>query len=190
MLTTREKIESYLLVSIDDDYVEQVEEFIAAVTAYIERFTGRTFAYDSGAEATAKLYDGNNTDELSIDDAVEVTQVKIGDDILSTTDFVLYPSNRLPKTRIVLPYRYFTAGNQNVTVTAKWGYGEEVPEDLSFAATVMVGAIINAQQSTSNGGDVQSETIGRYSVTYTSGSTQEHDFSKAKDILKMYRRMT
>lgn len=184
MLTTIEKVESYLGTTFDAGTKARVQEFVGAVTAYIERYTGRTFTADE--EAAARVYDGDDGVDLYIDDAVEVTEVKIGDDVLDSTDYVLYPSNRLPKTRIILPYGIFTSGNQNITVTAKWGYGEAVPDDLSFAATVMVAGIYNSQNSDEK--DVQSETIGRYSVTYKTGSSQEHDFSNAMKILKTYKR--
>jgi hypothetical protein len=186
-MTTIEKIESYLLITIDENFKPKVQQFIDVVTAYIENYTGRSFTpITEETEATERVYSGDNSDELYIDDAVEVIEVKIGDEVLETIDFYLYPSNRLPKTRITLPYRIFTTGNQNVTVTAKWGFGEEIPADLSFAATVLVAGIINSQNTDEK--DVQSETIGRYSVTYRSGSTQQHDFSNAKEILKMYKR--
>jgi 5-enolpyruvylshikimate-3-phosphate synthase len=73
-------------------------------------------------------------------------------------------------------------------VTAKWGFGS-VPADLSFAATVMVAGIINNQNSQdTDNKEVQSETIGRYSVTYKSGSTQATDYVNAMNILKSYKR--
>lgn len=184
-MTTIEKIENYLVITIDESFQPTVEEYIDAVTAYIERFTGRTFSADE--EPSERVYDGTDSGELFIDDAVEITEVKIKDTLLDEDDYRLYPANRLPKTRIILPYNKFYSGNQNITVTAKWGYGENIPADLAFAATVMVAGIINA--SNSHDGEVQSETIGRYSVTYKTGSTQEHDFKNAKDILKMYRRL-
>src|SRR4051812_9236949 len=106
MLTTIEKVENYALIEIEESYQPTVEEYIDAVTAYIERYTGRTFAEpDEEAEATDLVYDGTNGDEIFIDDATEITSVKIGDDELESTDYVVYPSNRLPKTRIILPYR-------------------------------------------------------------------------------------
>src|SRR5687767_7103163 len=108
MLTSVEKVESYLGVTFDEPTTARVEAFIEAVTAYVERYTGRTFAEpDEEAEATELIYDGNDGDEIFIDDATEITGVKIGDDVLDATDYVIYPANRLPKTRIILPYRRF-----------------------------------------------------------------------------------
>jgi hypothetical protein len=190
-MTTIEKLESYLLITIDEDFKPKVEEFIASVTAYIERYTGRTFDYDPLAVATARLYDGNNTGQLFIDDALEVTEVKVKDTVLDEDDYILYPSNKLPKTRIILPYKLFYIGNQNITVTAKWGYGENIPDDLSFAATLLVADIINTG-NTSGEGDIASETIGRYSVTYAVGSSSSSSTPEALNahkILKMYRRL-
>jgi len=128
---------------------------------------------------------------LYIDDAAEITKVETSyggnalSDFTEITDYYTYPTNSLPKTRIVVPYSYFWQANQNVKVTAKWGYGAAVPDDLSFAATVMVAGIINTQNSSDS--EVQSESIGRYSVTYKT-TKQEHDFSHAKEILKLYKR--
>ncbi len=184
-MTTIEKIESYLLITVEEEFKPKVQEYIDVVTAYVERYTGRTFAADT--VATARIYDGTNSGELFIDDAVEITEIKVEDTVLDEDDYVLYPANRLPKTRIILPYKLFYSGNQNITVTAKWGYGEEIPADLSFAATVMVAGIINS--SNSHEGEIQSETIGRYSVTYRAGSNQENDYKSAMGILKLYRRM-
>lgn len=184
MLTDISKIEGYSLITIDPEFYPQVDEFISAVTAYIERYTGRTFTTDE--TATTRTFDGNGSSELFIDDASEITQVKIGNTILQSSDFYLYPSNRLPKTRIFLPYKIFYSGSQNITVTAKWGYGA-IPDDLSLAATVMVAGIINSADTNDN--EILSETIGRYSVTYRAGTNQSHDFQNAKDVLKMYRRM-
>lgn len=188
-MTTVQKIKDYLVESFAQPSDAVIADYISVVTAYIERYTGRTFtpAVTPGTQATERFYDGNGSSELFIDDAAEVTQVKDGNTIIPVSDFRLYPSNRLPKTRIILPFKKFTWGAQNITVTAKWGYGASVPKDLEFAATVMVAGIINHQNSDEK--DVQSETIGRYSVTYKSNSPQEHDFSNTKKILKMYRKL-
>lgn len=179
-MTSIEKIESYLIITIAEEFKPTVQTYIDAINAFIERYTGRVFTVDE--EATPRLYDGSGTDEIYIDDAVEITKVEIND--TETTDFTAYPYNRLPKTRIILNRAIYRLGNQNVRVTAKWGY--PVTPDLEFAATVMAAGIINSQNTDEK--DVLSETIGRYSVSYRSGSTQQHDFQNAKDILKLYKR--
>ena len=183
-MTTIEKIESYFLITVEEEFKPKVQEFIDVVTANIERYTGRTFTTDE--TATTRIYDGTGTGKIFIDDAAEITEVKDNDNVIDAANHRLYPSNRLPKTRIILPRYNFSQGAQNIAVKAKWGYGS-VPKDLEFAATVMAAGIVNSQNS--NEKDIQSETIGRYSVTYKTGTSQEHDFQNAKSILKMYRRM-
>lgn len=188
-MTTIEKIEDYLLIDIDPSFEPKVQQYINVVTAYIEKYTGRKFSVDESA--TARIYDGNGTNEIYIDDADEITKVEVSyggypASFTEVTEYYTYPANTKPITKIILPYEYFYQGNQNVKVTAKWGYGADVPEDLSFAAIVMVAGIINYQNSDDK--DISSETIGRYSVTYKTNSPQEHDFSNAKAILKTYKR--
>ena len=186
-MTTIEKIKNYALIEIESGYEPTVQLFIDSVTAHIERYTNRKFTTDE--EATERVFDSNGTGEIFIDDAVEITEVKDNDNVIDEDNYRLYPSNRLPKTRIILPSHKFSSGAQNIAVTAKWGFGE-IPKDLEFAATVMVAGIINSQQSKQSGGEIQSETIGRYQVSYAANSSQSHDFSNAKSILKMYRKLS
>lgn len=187
-MTTIQKVEDYLVIDIEASFESKVQQFIDAVTTYIERYTGRKFSVDE--EASARIFDGDGSDEIYIDDADEITKVEVsygfGSEFTEVTDYYTYPSNTKPITKIILPYTYFWEGNQNVKVNAKWGYGENVPDDLSFAATILVAGIINS--SNTHEGEVQSETIGRYSVTYRTGSNQETDFKTAKEILKTYKR--
>jgi len=192
-MTTIEKVEAYLLITVDEDFRDEVQGFIDSVTAYIEKYTGRTFTpITEETEATEKIYDGSNSGELFIDDAVEIESIVVDGEELEETDYKLYPANGLPKTRIIMPYRIFREDAQNVVVNAKWGYGEAVPADLEFAATLLVADMINASNTT-GAGDVVSESIGRYSVTYSTGSNSSEKSSealKAHKILNLYRRMT
>lgn len=97
-MTTIDKIESYLLITIDADFEPKVQEFIKAVTAYIERYTGRKFSVDS--TASTRIYDGDGTNEVYIDDAAEITKVEVsygaGSDFTEITDYYTYPSNAKP----------------------------------------------------------------------------------------------
>ena len=181
--TDQKSIEDYLLTDVDLSFADQIEDWIESQESYIDQETGRNFKAD--ASASERLYDGDNDITLFIDDAVEVTGVKVDG---KSVDFYKYPANSLPITKIVLKDGRFTKGRQNVAVTAKWGYSEDVPADIKFAATVLVAGIIN-DQSVRQEGNVKSVSIGSYSVSY-GDVKQWNDFENVKPSLAKYQRMT
>lgn len=181
--TDKEAIENYLVISIDPGFDSQITEWIEAMSAYIDLVTGRTFEVPT--TDTTKKYDGNNTNCLLIDDVLEVTTVEIDDTSVDLDDVLGYPANSTPKTRMVLKSNVFTQGLQNIEITGKFGYGTTIPQPIKWATTVLVAGIVNnAYQSE---GEVQQETIGRYSVTYKS-EKEINDFEEAKKIIKLYRK--
>lgn len=189
--TTIEKVENYLLIDVEEYFEPQVEEWIGQVEKMIDRMTGRgTFIAETEGEELAvseKLYDGDGSDTLLTDDLISIESIEIDDnDPLDPDepDYYLYPANRTPKNKIKLNGGVFTKGNQNVKVNAVWGYSEDVPEDIVFAATVIVAGIINAS---GNQQGIRSMTIGNYSVTYD-GEKGFDDFKKAEEILKSYKK--
>ena len=190
--TTKVAVENYTLTTIDNSFDSQIDDWISAVETQIEQITGRVFVAD--AVASARRYNGDGSREIRIDDAVEITQVRVGDTIYTADEsgdgdedeYTLYPANGLPKNQIWLDGAYFSKGAKNVKVTAKWGYSVAVPADVKFAATVMVAGIINFANSAE--GEVQSMSIGRYSVTYKTDQ-EKKDYMKAADILATYKRM-
>lgn len=192
--TTRLAIENYLLITVDETFWTQVDEFIQFVEEYIDRETGRgTFVAElDGSDqmvSEARVFNGSGNRILEIDDAIEVDTVAEGTDPATDYDddeWITVPANKTPKTRIELLSGHFPRGRQNITVTAKWGYSETVPMDLKLAATVLVAGII--QTSNGSEGDIQSETIGRYSVTYKTGK-ETSDFETALATIKGYKRI-
>lgn len=184
---TIEQIEDYLLIDIDAGFESSVDGFIAQAESIINSYTNRNFTPPAeNAEATSKLYDGDGSDCLFIDDAISIASVSINGTELDSDSYYLYPANKLPKTKIVLDGSVFTRGKQNIEVEAIWGYKEEVPADIQFATIVLVGSMIRS--SFKQEGDVQSETIGRYSVTYQSNKELK-DIERTKDILNLYRKV-
>jgi len=179
--TSRGRVENYMLITIDPSFYDQVEEWIGEVESYIDDFTGRNFKAD--AEASDRVYDGDRSPDLIIDDAVAVTTNGVTIDGDAAGEYLLYPANALPKTRVHLKSGKFPRGDQNVTVNAKWGYSESVPANIVWAATVLLAGIIDYAWNGS--GEVQSETIGRYSVTYRTPDGQK-DYERAQDILNSY----
>lgn len=197
--TSKTRVENYLLIDIDAGFDSQITDWIDEVEAYIDQVTGRNFVADpeeSGGDAGASVrrFDGDGTEKLLIDDCVAVTEVKLSDDSdpLEVEEFVLYPANAQALSRPV-PYTMIRmiAGvfpsypPQGISVKARWGYSEEVPADIRTVATVLLAGIIN--YSWNADGEVQSETIGRYSVTYKTDK-QWKDFERVQGILESYQK--
>lgn len=180
-------IENYLLIEVDPSFESQVSDWIEVMSKYIEEKTGRIFIADD--EATDKLYDGDSSNLVIIDDAISVNSVSIkeGDSWreLDSDEYFIYPANRIPKTFIVANGWKFPKGYQNIKVNAKWGYAKEIPEDIKFACAVLVSGIIN--NSLSHEGEIQSVNIGAYSVSYKN-QKQWQDFDQIDKILENYKR--
>jgi len=187
--TDRQSIENYLLTTIESWFYTQVDEWIGQIEAYIDKATGRNFIADT--VASQKVYDGDGTREILIDDCIDVTELKIedGDALVEgyEDDYVVYPANNLPKTKLKLTAGYFNRGNQNVFVKGKWGYSSAVPDDIKFAATVLVAGIIN--YSMEGEGEVKSMSIGSYAVTYKD-EKQWQDFDRMTEILNSYKKFS
>ena len=198
--TTEAKIENYILTDIDPSYADTVTEIIEGVEDLIDMETGRNFIAD--ADATPRLFSGQGDRALIIDDAIDISLVEVGTDDFGgsfitignsgSNRYFTEPSNHVAKkkpiTKLLLRDRTFTAGVQNHRITGKWGYSEEVPSNISFAATVFVAGILN--QSRKGGDQVKSERIGNYQVTYNSdnGKDSWSDFERAMSILDGYKR--
>lgn len=180
--TTKQEIENYLLITIDETFESQIDEWISQIEEHIDKMTGRNFVADS--IDSERVYDGDGTDNILIDDCVSVEAIEVGETELETTEYKLYPANTIPKKKIVYTGRFYK-GDQNITVNAKWGYSVVAPGDIKLAATVLVAGIIN--YAWKGEGEVQQTTIGRYSVTYKS-EKQWQDFEKVKEILTYYQK--
>jgi len=179
------QIQNYLLHTIKEYFRPQVEEWIAMMEKYVEQETGRVFIAD--AVASEKKYDGDGKTQLFLDECVEVSKLTIDSTEVSSDDYLLYPANELPITRIKLKDDsglFFTKDEQNILVEAKWGYSATCPPDISFATTILVVGIINF--SGDMAGEIKSEKIGDYSVAYKEKKDWQ-DFERAKRILEKYK---
>ena len=185
--TTEAKVENYLLIDIDSWFSSQITGWIEVVEKFIDNFTNRNFKAD--AAASEKLYDGDGSNSLLIDDCVEITKLEIDEEELKEVDeeFYSYPANDECKDEIQLPSAVFTEGYQNVAITAKWGFSVAVPADIDFAATVLLAGIIN--QSLPHEGEVQSMAVGSFQVSYKT-EQQQSDYDKAMKILESYKKFT
>ena len=183
MITTVTKIENYLLTDIDLSFHSQIEEWISVVEKDIENYTKRKFT----PVTETRLFDGNGRTAIRIDDALSITKVEVsrdyyGNSFEELSDYLLFPNNTLPKTEIHLEKSWFNKGLQNVRITGVWGYSADVPEDIQFAATVLVAGIINNQKENHK---KASESIGDYKVVY-GDNKQEKDYQRAMAILDSY----
>lgn len=186
--TSKTQVENYLLIDIDASFDTQVSEWIEQVENHIDRLTGRNFiAVPEASEGDEQVFDGNGKTEMIIPDAVEISSIEIDGSAVTTGEWYEYPANETPKNRIKLKYDSFTAGNQNVAITATWGYSTAVPADITFAATVLVAGIVNA--SYNGEGEISQVTIGRYTVAY-GNKKQMDDFKRAQAILELYTKYT
>ncbi len=185
-------IQNYLLTDITANFQPQVVKWIEQIEKYIDNQTGRNFLADS--TDSVKCYDGDGTSELHIDDCISISKIEIcntegeviEDDLVAGEDYFLEPANDLPKTHIRLYGHIFTKGIQNIKITAKWGYSAAVPDDIVFAATVLVSNIIN--YSNTSDGEVQSITMGKVTMSFRDPAKRD-DYNKVDDILDSYVKM-
>ena len=195
--TSKSRIQNFLLITIDDSFDTQISEWIASVEKWINNYCGREFETET---ATYKLYDGNNTSELLVDDILTVTKIEILDQernvdetIDSTDEYWLYPANESPKWKIVIdsrnaPIGIFPSGHQNIKITGTFGYSATVPADVELAATKMVAAIIR-ESGTDVTGRIKSESLGDYSVTFADIGKIADRLDVKDSLLKHYRKV-
>lgn len=186
-------IEKYLLTEIDSVFETNVIGWIEAMEAFIDKETGRSFIAET--VASIRYFDGNGINLLYLDEFTEISEVLVydtGDTLLYTlvedTDYFVQPYNVFPKRRLIIkPHNVqavsnFTKGIKNVKATAKWGYSEDVPDDIKWATTVLVAGIVNF--SNTSQGEIKSEKMGDYAVTFKENKWKDYD--RAKDIISQY----
>jgi hypothetical protein len=129
-------------------FTDRIPNVITEVTDEVARRTLRQFIADTVDET--RIYSGNDTSELEIDEMVSLTAVSIIGYPLSPgytlyNPFLVYEQGK-PQTRIVvgagsmpawttqgviMPYiSIFPAGRQNIQVTGKFGFAPTIPTDL------------------------------------------------------------
>lgn len=187
--TSKDRVEALMLIKIKPEWQEYFDIFLESAENYIDTFTGRNFVADT--EFSEKVYDGDGSREIIIDDCVLIEKITIdGGTVLNPDDILTYPANQTPKMRVVIPKEinsYFSRGNQNIKVSAKWGYSVSVPKEIEFAATVIVAGMINYAYE--HNSEVQAESIDDYNVTYN----RKEDwvkYERVKEILEKYKKIS
>lgn len=170
--------------AITEDYVQAR---IDAATSYVFQQTRRFFVAD--VIATARVYDGNGTGTMEIDEYLEIDKVEFVffPTIASTTVTTWYAVSHIkwPKTRIQIYqgpsnatyaiYPVFPYGRSNILVTGRFGYDDTIPADLWLAVlNDVTGKIVNVLASAAQDGQAQMGqtlkwTEGYESEQYNSG---------------------
>lgn len=197
--TNKASIQNYLMITISNSFSTQIDNWIKAAENYINNYCNRTsFTQEL---ATVKYYDGSGSNELLIDDLLTCTKIEILDDdsdvqatLDSTDEYFLYPANKTPKTRIVInstnaSISVFLTGHQNIKITGTWGYSVDVPEDIRLAATKIVAGIIS-ERNFDVAGDIKSESLGEYAVTFQDVDAISSHLKIKEDLLNRYRVIT
>jgi len=194
--TNKATIENYLLQTIDATFNTQLDAWIESIETFIDKLSGRNFIADAAGSETIKTYSGNGRFKMEFDDFIITDETDLGNLVLTIGDpavtidndeLYLEPVNNERKRIIILKSSQFILGRQLIKLTARFGYSEAVPADVKLAATILVAGILNYSNNTK--GKVQSETVGRYSVTYKNekGFT---DYRNAIAIIKSYKKYT
>lgn len=185
-------VENYLLREISSGFEDTVEGWIRGVSRMMDNLANRKLVapvIGSGEDFEERFYDGNGKTCMFIDDCQEITKVEVGDqygdNLVEVTDF--YPSPRVaPYAKLFLKNNAFVSGTQNIKITGRFGYFNEIPDDIKTICAIIVAGIVNASDKGNSA--KKSESIGAYSVTYL----DEKGFTEYENSLRsleLYRRI-
>lgn len=172
--TNKTKVEQLMGIAIPAADNTAISDFIAAVTAWIDRYCGKSF---EDASAT-KYYDGNGQQQLNIDSFIgspTVTLLNIDgttDRVLTegqSDDYITYPYNDTEKYALVLTgcawYSAWPKGRKRIKVVANFGAADTVPADIEMAATKLVANLYREREQKGSGA-IQSVSLGDYSASF------------------------
>jgi len=185
--TTIAKVEKLLTIDIDTAQEAEVTTWISAMSRFADKYCNRTIVQPAATVASQRKFSGNGGQTLHIDECTGITAVtdKDGNAI---TDYITYPLNASHVQALFTAGRYFSKGEANYYVTAKWAKAvtDTVPDDLALAVSILVAGITNFSRS--GGDNVASEKVGMYSVTFKNQQDRD-DYKTAMAILDTYKRL-
>lgn len=162
-----------------NDYATaRAEAVLAYVLDYAEEYCNRSF---SVVTEERTFYLSRNSKITMIDDLIEATEVKVGDEVISDDEYTLEPLNSTPKTQIKL--KRFRTGE--LTIDGTWGYASELPAGLKMALYMMAEEALDGTKSENN---ISSTRLGDYSITFGSGRSGK--IVQANKILDKYVKIT
>lgn len=186
-------LENFILQDIDSSFSAQITEIITWVEDYINNYCGIDF---ENSTAEAKYFDGSGNEDLFIGEfqTGQLTEVLVLDSLGNTlatlvkdTDYWEYPydNTSMKNTLRLCPdgqYSSWPLHNRAAKVTGKFGRST-IPKAVKLAAIKLAAKIINEGL---RGGQVASESLGAYSVTYEKLDESAESLG-IKEILNQYR---
>lgn len=174
-MITIEDVKRYTLLDVEESFEPAITNWINQMTKHIEKETQRKFTVD--ASPVERVFDGNGKRTILIDDYTVLDSVEIDGTEINVLE---YPANSSPKY-ILFYENVFPRGNQNITISARWG--QEPQDDIKYACTVLVSGIVQNQAKTT--GQIVKEKIGNYDVSYE--PHQKADFDQAMQVINSYK---
>ncbi len=186
LYTTKAKIEAYLQETISAD----LSLYILSAQSFIDNYTQRNFKSTGFIEyeenETVRYFNGSGKRSLIIDPATFISNIETSSDegltFSEVTSFIAEPLNELPIVKLTLRDSYFPCGLMSVKITGMFGWGEEVPADISYVATVIASGMFKGKTIE----EVTSEKIGDYSISYGDGKTR---VDNVRSILDKYKKL-
>lgn len=201
MYTNQSRVENYLKRELTSAEIELLDETIDYISKFIESFTNRSWLPLSDEEddseeieATGRIFDGNGSYELFVDDFTELESIRLLDsqgNIVATysdeTNWSLYPLNSDVRQSIRLRTSPFGNGSGSVSITAVWGSGE-VPTSVIMVCTALVGNFISGMGDSS--GQYKKESIEGYSYELLDGTVSDEQTQSLLNTLGRYKKFT
>lgn len=178
--TDKAAVQNYTLTNIDVAFDDQLDEWILAMSEYIDEQVGYPVYRET---ETTRLYDGSGAEQQIISPVNTITEVKVDGVVVEPTKA---PYNETTKTYLILPRQIFTVDFANVSVKGIHCLKSTLPNPIKLACSILVAGIVNQSNNQTEG--VKSEKIGEYSVTYATDEEQKQ-YKWAKDVINTYKRI-
>jgi len=184
-----------------------IDRLIESASLFIDGIVGYKMAESNDVAPYVMYFDSKRDNTLMLPHFIvktDTTSLKMNDVNISQ-EAVFYPLNRHETQYIKLRSGSFVETFAGVTIEAVRGRyvyeydnsgiktaNDTIPSDVRFACEKMVIDVINDIEKKFQSDDIQSETIGAYSVTYMSenGADIEKQFGKSVDMLQKYKSVT
>lgn len=173
---TVSELEARLGTSDDGTYAALLD----AASRAVEQFTRRQF--NDAESATERLYRAVDPWRLPVDDFSTTTGLVVSTDgtAWDADDYETRPINGVVNGQTGWAFTDLLAVNRTfpfrgrrstISVTAQWGWAA-VPEAIKQTTLNVAAALVNAGSGSGGGGQVRSESIDGYSVSYATDDGQ------------------